>query len=162
MKTDYILRAINNLSGSSSESSDDDVPNGHVATSETLEACKSTPGPSGDNHEPQISNQVREESLISEVKDLLPELGDGFVLKCLQYYDFKVDKVINSYLEDNLAESLKGKIIKHCLPPPLYSIMKKMYLTYLILTPDSSLEIRYVEGADSSPARSFLCVFQCT
>ncbi|XP_026326333.1 activating signal cointegrator 1 complex subunit 2, partial [Hyposmocoma kahamanoa] len=111
VKTSFILRAINtNLSDSSSETSDD-VPNGPVDITEqkreTPGTYNNTPGPSANTQDAQIPHQVREQSLISEVRDILPELGDGFILKCLQYYDFKVDKVINSYLEDNLAEPLR-------------------------------------------------------
>ncbi|KAM3959656.1 activating signal cointegrator 1 complex subunit 2 [Aphomia sociella] len=101
VKTDFILQAIySNL--------DEPVPeivnhnavttNGHVETIE-LEA-----GPSRDN---EIPDNIREESLISEVKDILPHLGDGYILKCLQHYGFNSERVINSILEDNLAESLR-------------------------------------------------------
>lgn len=62
------------------------------------------PGPSSTN---DIPDNIKEESLITEVKDILPHLGDGFIQKCLQYYDYKTERVINSILEDSLAEPLK-------------------------------------------------------
>ncbi|XP_013788713.1 activating signal cointegrator 1 complex subunit 2-like [Limulus polyphemus] len=46
------------------------------------------------------------ESLITQVLDLLPGLGPGFVEECLKYYNFEVELVINSLLEDSLPESL--------------------------------------------------------
>eukprot|EP01135_Chromosphaera_perkinsii_P012429 Nk52_evm40s2657 gene=Nk52_evmTU40s2657 len=46
-------------------------------------------------------------SAISAVKDLFPELGDGFVEKCLQYYRGNVEQTINSVLEGNLPSELR-------------------------------------------------------
>jgi activating signal cointegrator complex subunit 2 len=43
------------------------------------------------------------------VKDILPHLGDGFILKCLKHYGFNAARVINSILEDNLDKSLRGE-----------------------------------------------------
>jgi activating signal cointegrator complex subunit 2 len=49
---------------------------------------------------------VELDSLVSNVRDLLPHLGEGFVELCLQHYDYKVDEVINAMLEGNLAPHL--------------------------------------------------------
>ncbi|XP_060841960.1 activating signal cointegrator 1 complex subunit 2-like [Rhopalosiphum padi] len=46
------------------------------------------------------------QSLINNVKDLLPHLGDGFIQKCLEYYDMDSEKVINMVLEDSLPSEL--------------------------------------------------------
>lgn len=46
------------------------------------------------------------DSLISQVKDLLPDLGEGFILACLEGYDYNVEQVINNILEDKLVPSL--------------------------------------------------------
>ncbi|XP_076326218.1 activating signal cointegrator 1 complex subunit 2 [Tachypleus tridentatus] len=46
------------------------------------------------------------ELLITQVLDLLPELGPGFVEECLKYYNFEVELVINALLEDSLPEEL--------------------------------------------------------
>ncbi|KPJ12859.1 Activating signal cointegrator 1 complex subunit 2 [Papilio machaon] len=105
VKTDFILQAIySNLE----EPLPDDIltnnastlTNGHL---ETIDDAQ--PGPATDN---EIPDNIREESLISEVKDILPHLGDGFILKCLQHYGFNAERVINSLLEDNLAEPLRA------------------------------------------------------
>ena len=49
-----------------------------------------------------------DESLISRVKDLFPQLGDGFLAQCLPYYDNDAEKVINALLEDNLPPHLEN------------------------------------------------------
>ncbi|XP_068617826.1 activating signal cointegrator 1 complex subunit 2 [Battus philenor] len=103
VKTDFILQAIySNL--------DEPIPedvltnasammNGDVVTTDNIQPT------SIDN---EIPDDVKEESLISEVKDILPHLGDGFILKCLKHYGFNTERVINSLLEGTLAEPLKG------------------------------------------------------
>lgn len=47
-----------------------------------------------------------EANLIGQVKDLLPDLGDGFVLECLKYFDQSPEKVINALFEENLPPHL--------------------------------------------------------
>lgn len=102
VKTDFILQAIySNLDEPLPETSQprpETMMNGHV------ESIDDEIGPSKED----IPDNVKEESLISEVKDILPHLGDGFILKCLKYYSFNAERVINSILEDNLAESLRA------------------------------------------------------
>lgn len=46
------------------------------------------------------------DSLISQVKDLLPELGEGFILACLEEYSYDAEQVINNILEDKLVPYL--------------------------------------------------------
>ncbi|CAH0679965.1 unnamed protein product [Chilo suppressalis] len=109
VKTDFILQAIYcNLDENAPENgmmnyNSEPITNGHVETIEN--GVADGPGTSREN---EIPDSVREESLISEVKDILPHLGDGYILKCLQHYGFNAARVINSILEDNLAEPLKG------------------------------------------------------
>ncbi|XP_060081459.1 activating signal cointegrator 1 complex subunit 2-like [Ylistrum balloti] len=50
---------------------------------------------------------VELESLISSVKDLLPDLGEGFIEVCLEEMDYNIERVINSVLEDKLPPSLQ-------------------------------------------------------
>jgi activating signal cointegrator complex subunit 2 len=47
------------------------------------------------------------ESMISSVRDLLPDLGPGFVRLCLEEYNYEVERVINAVLEDRLLPSLQ-------------------------------------------------------
>uniref|UniRef100_A0A8C5LWV1 Activating signal cointegrator 1 complex subunit 2 n=1 Tax=Leptobrachium leishanense TaxID=445787 RepID=A0A8C5LWV1_9ANUR len=51
---------------------------------------------------------VELDSLVSQVKDLLPDLGDGFVLSCLEEYAYDPEKVINNLLEENLTPTLQA------------------------------------------------------
>ncbi|XP_071672145.1 activating signal cointegrator 1 complex subunit 2 isoform X3 [Patagioenas fasciata] len=49
---------------------------------------------------------VELDSLISQVKDLLPDLGEGFILACLEQYSYNAEQVINNILEDKLLPCL--------------------------------------------------------
>ncbi|XP_012660741.1 activating signal cointegrator 1 complex subunit 2 isoform X1 [Otolemur garnettii] len=49
---------------------------------------------------------VELDSLISQVKDLLPDLGEGFILACLKHYCYDPEQVINNILEERLAPPL--------------------------------------------------------
>lgn len=51
---------------------------------------------------------VELDSLISSVKDLLPELGEGFIELCLEEFNYDQEKVINIILENKLPPSLQG------------------------------------------------------
>lgn len=63
-------------------------------------------------------SDVEKDSLITEVKDILPHLGEGFIMKCLEHYKFKSSDVINGVLENLLPPSLQE--LDHALPiiPP--------------------------------------------
>ena len=37
---------------------------------------------------------------------MLPDLGEGFVIDCLQYYDLDPEQVVNAILEENLPPCL--------------------------------------------------------
>lgn len=50
---------------------------------------------------------VELESLITEVKDILPHLGDGFINSCLKYYNYDTEKVIAAILENTLPPNLE-------------------------------------------------------
>ncbi|XP_026741943.1 activating signal cointegrator 1 complex subunit 2 isoform X1 [Trichoplusia ni] len=102
VKTDFILQAIySNL--------DEPIPELSAPPPPTLTNGHSDDIPTTTTaNDAEIPDNVREESLISEVKDILPHLGDGFILKCLQHYGFNAERVINSILEDTLADSLRG------------------------------------------------------
>ncbi|XP_070256361.1 activating signal cointegrator 1 complex subunit 2 isoform X3 [Myotis yumanensis] len=54
---------------------------------------------------PPVSG-VELDSLISQVKDLLPDLGEGFILACLEHYGYDPEQVINDILEERLAPAL--------------------------------------------------------
>lgn len=46
------------------------------------------------------------ESLLSHIRDLLPDLGEGFILACLEEYGYNTELVINNILEDHLTPAL--------------------------------------------------------
>lgn len=48
------------------------------------------------------------DSLLSSVRDLLPDLGEGFLLACLEEYDYNSEIVINNILEDRLSPRLSA------------------------------------------------------
>ncbi|XP_015247448.1 PREDICTED: activating signal cointegrator 1 complex subunit 2 [Cyprinodon variegatus] len=57
------------------------------------------------------------ESLLSCIRDLLPDLGEGFLLACLQEYDYNSELVINNILEDRLAPNLEK--LDRAMPRPV-------------------------------------------
>ncbi|KAJ8385956.1 hypothetical protein AAFF_G00177770 [Aldrovandia affinis] len=65
------------------------------------------------------------ESLLSHIRDLLPDLGEGFILACLEEYGYSSEVVINNILEDRLAPELDKldralpRQVKEELPPVL-------------------------------------------
>lgn len=46
------------------------------------------------------------ESLLYHIRELLPDLGEGFILACLEEYGYNSELVINNILEDKLSPSL--------------------------------------------------------
>ena len=58
-------------------------------------------------------NDVELFSLVSHVQDLLPGVGDGFVILCLEELNYDTEQVINLLLEDNL-------------PPPLQNLNRNL------------------------------------
>ncbi|KFO22654.1 activating signal cointegrator 1 complex subunit 2-like [Fukomys damarensis] len=64
---------------------------------------------------------VELDSLISQVKDLLPDLGEGFILACLEHYHYDLEQVINNILEEKLAPALNKlnrSLVRQAKPVP--------------------------------------------
>ncbi|XP_071428255.1 activating signal cointegrator 1 complex subunit 2 isoform X3 [Pithys albifrons albifrons] len=64
---------------------------------------------------------VELDSLISQVKDLLPDLGEGFILACLEEYGYSTEQVINNILEDKLVpylDKLDRRMQRQLKPDP--------------------------------------------
>eukprot|EP00066_Takifugu_rubripes_P008721 XP_003975114.1 PREDICTED: activating signal cointegrator 1 complex subunit 2 [Takifugu rubripes] len=57
------------------------------------------------------------DSLLFAIKDLLPDLGDGFLLACLQEYNYNSEMVINNILEDRLPAALNK--LDRAMPRPV-------------------------------------------
>ncbi|XP_009074623.1 PREDICTED: activating signal cointegrator 1 complex subunit 2 [Acanthisitta chloris] len=69
---------------------------------------------------PEVSG-VELDSLISQVKDLLPDLGEGFILACLEEYGYNTEQVINNILEDKLMpclDKMDRKMQRQLKPDP--------------------------------------------
>ena len=56
----------------------------------------------------RILSGVELDSLITNVRDILPDLGEGFIEVALEEYDFNSETVINAVLEDNLTPKLRS------------------------------------------------------
>ncbi|KAH8554363.1 hypothetical protein BGW37DRAFT_484499 [Umbelopsis sp. PMI_123] len=56
---------------------------------------------------PQLDNHIKMTTLISQVNDLFPDLGAGFVEACLEHYNGSVEQVIIQLLEHNLPSELQ-------------------------------------------------------
>ncbi|XP_032771999.1 activating signal cointegrator 1 complex subunit 2 [Rattus rattus] len=78
-----------------------EMPSSQLENSEEDEECMGAAAAVG----PAVSG-VELDSLISQVKDLLPDLGEGFILACLEHYNYDSERVINNILEDRLAPEL--------------------------------------------------------
>ncbi|XP_036249415.1 activating signal cointegrator 1 complex subunit 2 [Molothrus ater] len=64
---------------------------------------------------------VELDSLISQVKDLLPDLGEGFILACLEEYGYDTEQVINNILEEKLVpylDKLDRRMQRQMKPDP--------------------------------------------
>ncbi|KAM6246683.1 activating signal cointegrator 1 complex subunit 2 isoform 1-T3 [Porphyrio hochstetteri] len=72
---------------------------------------------------------VELDSLISQVKDLLPDLGEGFILACLEEYNYNAEQVINNILEDKLLPNLDklSRTMQRQLKPDLTPLVTSRY-----------------------------------
>ncbi|XP_074032009.1 activating signal cointegrator 1 complex subunit 2 [Leptinotarsa decemlineata] len=61
------------------------------------------------SHNTGSSKEKEIDIMIQDIMDMFPHLGDGFILKCLESYNYNSSDVINAILEENL-------------PPHLYDI----------------------------------------
>ena len=50
--------------------------------------------------------ELRRTSLISQVVDILPHLGEGFVEACLNVFDWDVERTISTILNNDLPPEL--------------------------------------------------------
>ncbi|KAF7648172.1 hypothetical protein LDENG_00160980, partial [Lucifuga dentata] len=72
--------------------------------------------PKGDNGAGCPVSGAELESLLSCIRDLLPDLGEGFLLACLQEYHYNSELVINNILEERLTPILKD--LDRAMPRP--------------------------------------------
>jgi activating signal cointegrator complex subunit 2 len=96
MRVDYLRDGIRKAYASA-RSQNDEQPQGATALVEGIKAVSEAG---------TIVSRVALESLVSSVRDLFPQLGEGFLAECLPYFDNDPEKVINALLEDNLPPHL--------------------------------------------------------
>ena len=70
-------------------------------------------GPSDDMH-------VHKLSLVSQIQDLFPDLGSGFITKLLHEYNDDTEQVTAHLLDDSLPAHLKGADRSEAIPEPLH------------------------------------------
>uniref|UniRef100_A0A9L0S441 Activating signal cointegrator 1 complex subunit 2 n=1 Tax=Equus caballus TaxID=9796 RepID=A0A9L0S441_HORSE len=120
-RTTYILQAVESAwegvdRRKAADAKDPPVagdPNGVVVTAEPVSGMASHPENSEEEECMGAAaalgapvGGVELDSLISQVKDLLPDLGEGFILACLEHYSYDPEQVINNILEERLAPAL--------------------------------------------------------
>uniref|UniRef100_A0A1B6LZ56 CUE domain-containing protein n=1 Tax=Graphocephala atropunctata TaxID=36148 RepID=A0A1B6LZ56_9HEMI len=104
VKKKKIKKSSTEEMGSGSSTS---MTNNHISQ-QTSEACS----------DKKVAAGVELQSLITQVKDILPHLGDGFVSKCLEHFNFVSADVINAILEGSLPDSLASLDHEMPLIPP--------------------------------------------
>ncbi|KAF2862127.1 hypothetical protein K470DRAFT_15072 [Piedraia hortae CBS 480.64] len=62
----------------------------------------------GKNKAESVEMHIHRMSLVTQIQDLFPELGAGFVLKLLDIYGDNVEEATAHLLEDDLPSSLRG------------------------------------------------------
>ncbi|EDO35655.1 predicted protein, partial [Nematostella vectensis] len=65
-----------------------------------------SPSSASPSPHPADMDEVQLDSMVTSVRDLLPELGDGFVIKCLQHFNYSIEQVVNSILENTIPSPL--------------------------------------------------------
>ncbi|WMV27328.1 hypothetical protein MTR67_020713 [Solanum verrucosum] len=78
------------------------------------------PAASGKDNRPQVDEDAAiMESKISQIKDLFPDYGKGFLAACLEVYNQNPEEVIQRILEGTLHEELQSLDISlEKIPPP--------------------------------------------
>ncbi|TPX32202.1 hypothetical protein SmJEL517_g04645 [Synchytrium microbalum] len=69
---------------------------------------------------PLDEEYIRRSSLISQVQDLFPELGEGFIEACLLAFNNNAETVIMKILEDDLPDYVAklDRLMQRTAPPP--------------------------------------------
>lgn len=69
-------------------------------------------------HGHSLDIHIHKMALITQVQDLFPHLGTGYIAKLLDYYDDNVETVISHLLEDSLAPQLRDLNLSEELQQP--------------------------------------------
>ncbi|XP_075685878.1 activating signal cointegrator 1 complex subunit 2 [Rhinoderma darwinii] len=115
-RTRYLLNGVQSARAEAQRHRPNSVPPAQTTPDRTIEgACASSERNSSYPEEPECAGAsaasfrtgVELDSLVSQVKDLLPDLGEGFILRCLEEYGHNPECVINHLLEENLSPHLQ-------------------------------------------------------
>nr|XP_046241896.1 activating signal cointegrator 1 complex subunit 2 [Scatophagus argus] len=115
----YHGEAVGGAAAFSAGFQEDQEPEGGGAVGESLrgaEAMLDVPQ-KGNNGSVCSVSGTELESLLSCIRDLLPDLGEGFLLACLKEYDYNSELVINNILEGRLAPNLDK--LDRAMPRPV-------------------------------------------
>uniref|UniRef100_UPI003AAFBC27 activating signal cointegrator 1 complex subunit 2 isoform X1 n=1 Tax=Centroberyx gerrardi TaxID=166262 RepID=UPI003AAFBC27 len=88
------------------------------------------------------------ESLLSCIRDLLPDLGEGFLLACLQEYHYNSELVINNILEDRLAPSLDK--LDRAMPRPVKEELPSVLSSRSNVFDDDEFDVFHRDRVDTS------------
>ncbi|KAM3611152.1 uncharacterized protein V6R79_014332 [Siganus canaliculatus] len=88
------------------------------------------------------------DSLLSSIRDLLPDLGEGFLLACLQEYDYNSELVINNILEDRLTPNLDK--LDRAMPKPVREEISDVLNTRSNVFDDDEFDVFRREQVDMS------------
>lgn len=88
------------------------------------------------------------ESLLSCIRDLLPDLGEGFLLACLEEYNYNSELVINNILEDCLAPNLDK--LDRTMPRPVKEDLPDVLNTRSNVFDDDEFDIFRRDQVDMS------------
>merc|ERR1712223_69429 len=80
----------------------------------------------------KIASDEEFDSLTRVVLDIMPDLGEGFVNRCLEFYEYSTERVINALFEDRLPPKLNKldrslpKLTKLIKPAPVPELKKNV------------------------------------
>nr|XP_020450701.1 activating signal cointegrator 1 complex subunit 2 isoform X1 [Monopterus albus]XP_020450702.1 activating signal cointegrator 1 complex subunit 2 isoform X1 [Monopterus albus]XP_020450703.1 activating signal cointegrator 1 complex subunit 2 isoform X1 [Monopterus albus] len=102
----------------------------------------------GNNGEVCSVSEVELESLLSCIRDLLPDLGEGFLLACLKEYNYNSELVINNILEDRLAPSLDK--LDRAMPRPVKEELRSVLSSRSNVFDDDEFDVFRRDQVDMS------------
>lgn len=69
--------------------------------------CAGVSGGFGKPSQP-AADSAKVQSMVSHVRELLPNYSEGFILACLNHFNYNEDQVVNCLLEEALPGELKS------------------------------------------------------
>ncbi|KAK2577513.1 hypothetical protein KPH14_003608 [Odynerus spinipes] len=125
IKRNYILQAVYAAIGDSQISAVVSSSDKNEVVAGPSSVQSNQPSTSSENvipenviQEPVRRSSVEVASLVSEVKDILGHLGEGFIQMCLKHYNYNTAAVINSILEHTLPPNLSKLDVSLPYIPP--------------------------------------------